>query len=78
MMAVDVSPGDEFQAGRPAPFIDPFPLGSFPVRNYDVFADGPFVSAVNYDDRPREARVGVTEWHVVLTWFEELKARVWN
>ena len=70
--------GDEFQAGRPAPLIDPFTFSIFPVRGYDVFADGSFAIAMPDDDRPPEERVGVTGLHVVLNWFEELKERVGN
>ena len=78
-MAVDVTPGDEFQAGRPARLIDPWTFGSTPVRGYDVFADGSFVIAGDgggFDDQGE--RFGATELHVVLNWFEELKERVPN
>ena len=78
-MAVSVAPGDEFQAGRPAPLIDPWTFYNLPARNYDVFADGSFVFPLRDDDGrfPRE-RYGATEFHVVLNWVEELKARVPN
>ena len=77
LLAVDVTPGDEFQAGRPAPFIDPWSLGTVQVRNYDVFTDGSFVIAV--DDEPsRLEKYGATELTVILNFFEELKRRVGN
>ena len=78
-MAVDVTPGDEFQAGRPAPLIDPWTFeGSIRVHGYDVFPDGSFVIAVADDDRSYLEQFGVTEFHVILNFFEELKARVGN
>ena len=76
-----MTPGEgyEFQAGRPAPLIDPFTFAQFPVRGYEVFADGSFVIAVGDDDgRSPEETFGATELHVVLNWFEELKERVGN
>ena len=79
LMAVDVSPGDEFQAGRPVPLIDPWNRGSQTVRQYDVFPDGSFITRGEDDDgRTFVERFGATELHVVLNWFEELKARVGN
>ncbi len=90
LMAVDVAPGDEFQAGRPVPLIDGWTFLRTPVRGYDVFADGSFVIAVQDDDNSqtggdgqsivarRLERFGATELHVILNWFEELKARVPN
>ncbi len=79
-MAVLVTPGDEFQAGRPVPFIDPWTfIGSARVRGYDVFPDGSFVGFTReYDDLSRLERFGATELHVILNFFEELKARVPN
>ncbi len=77
-MAVDVAPGDEFRAGRAAPLIDPWTFGGTPVRGYDVFPDGSFVIAVADDDRSPLEQFGVTEFHVILNFFEELKERVPN
>ena len=77
-MAVDVTPGDPFQAGRAAPFIDPWTFNLIPVRGYDVFPDGSFVIAVAEDDRSYSEQFGVTEFHVILNFFEELKERVPN
>ena len=78
LMAVDVTPGDEFQAGRAAPLIDPWTFSFTPVRGYDLFPDGSFVIAVADDDRSRLEQFGVTEFHVILNFFEVLKARVGN
>jgi len=79
LMAVDVTPGDEFQAGRPASFIDPWHGGlGQPVRTHDVFADGSFVTTVQDDDGSPLEQFGVTEFHVILNFFEELKERVPN
>jgi hypothetical protein len=76
-MAVDVTPGDEFQAGRPATLIDPWTFGMDP-RGYDVFPDGSFVTAVEGEYGSLDERFRATELHVVLNWFEELKERVGN
>ena len=75
-LAVDVTPGDAFQAGRPAPLIDPWTFSFTAVRGYDVFPDGSFVIAVTDDDRSQLEQFGVTEFHVILNFFEELKERV--
>jgi len=79
LMAVDVTPGDEFQAGRPTPLIDPWPLGQSPVRSYDIFPDGSFVTVTSVGSPPIEPeRLRATELHVILNWTEELKARLPN
>ena len=90
LMAVDVTPGDEFRAGRPAPLIDPWTSNFSPVRAYDVFSDGSFVFGVQDDDNSQTGvdqgtsvarsleQFGATELHVILNWFEELKERVGN
>lgn len=90
LMAVDVTPGDEFQVGLPAPLLDPWTFTFSPVRGYDVFSDGSFIFGVpdqdeSQSDTNAESRVakrlkqfGATELHVVLNWVEELKRRVEN
>ena len=52
LWAVDVTLGDEFQAGRSVPLIEPWTGGgTSSVRAYDVFADGSFVKRVlDYDE----------------------------
>ena len=77
-MAVDVTAGEEFQAGRPAPLIDPWTVSVGPVRGYDIFPDGPFLIFVEDDDRSYLEQHGVTEFHVILNFFEELKERMGN
>ena len=78
-MAVDVTPGDEFQAGRAAPLIEPWTFDSRPVRGYDVFPDGSFVTRLREDDDGSlDERFRATEVHVVLNWTEELRERVGN
>ena len=47
--------------------------GAYPVRNYDVTPDGERFLMVRNETPPLE---NVTELHVVLNWFEELKRRV--
>ncbi len=77
LMAVDVTPGDEFQAGRPTPHIDPWTSRNTPVRSYDIFPDGSFVTSTSVGSPPVEPeRLRATELHVILNWAEELKARV--
>jgi len=78
LVAVDVTPGDEFQAGRPAPLIDPWAFNAAPVTAYGVFPDGSFVIAVPDDDRSVLEQFGVTEFHVILNVFEVLKERARN
>jgi hypothetical protein len=81
-MAVDVTPGDEFQAGRPTPLIAPWPDGSSPVRGYDVFPNGSFVTRVADDDgRTLAERFGATELHIATNWFTDRSpgfASSWN
>ncbi len=88
-MAVDVTPGEEFQAGRPALLMDPPGyLGNNPVRGYDVFPDGSFVTLADEDSQTvgdqgaivarRLDQFGATELHVILNFFDEIKARVGN
>ena len=49
-----------------------------PLRAWDLFPDGSFVIAVADDDRSLLEQFGVTEFHVILNFFEELKQRVPN
>ena len=79
LMAVDVTPGDEFQAGWAAPLIEPWTFDSRPVRGYDVFPDGSFVTRLREDDDGSlDERFRATEVHLVLNWTEELRERVGN
>ena len=77
LMAVDVTPGNEFQVGRPASLIDPFGGGTGPVRSYDVFPDGSFTSSRQDEAAvPPLERLRATELHVVFNWFTELRERM--
>ena len=80
LVAVDVTPGvgADFQRGRPAPLIEPWTSMCAPVRAYDVFPDGSFVTTVAVDEGSPVERFKTTEIQVVLNWFEELKARGGN
>jgi len=80
LMAVDVGvgPSGGLQVDRPTPLIESWPYTNFPVRAYDVFADGSFLTRKPNDDGPREEQFRVTELHVVLNWFQEVKERVGN
>ncbi len=77
LMAVDVTPGDEFQPGRPAPLINRFEYATGPIRGYDVFPDGSFVMAPFNQESVFSSNLA-NELHVVLNWAEELKERVPN
>ncbi len=90
MVVVDVTPGDPFRVGPAESLIDPWPYGTtMPVRSHDVLADGSFIVTANADENVvgDEAPAGaislrqrnrVSEFHVVLNFFEELKERVGN
>jgi dipeptidyl aminopeptidase/acylaminoacyl peptidase len=82
MMVVDVTPGDPFRVGPAESLIDPWPYrATLPVRSYDVLADGSFIVAANADETvdgdPRQ-QTRVSEFHVVLNFFEVLKERMGN
>ena len=69
MMVVSVTPGQPFVAARPRELFDA-PYGSTTdVRNYDVDAEGRFVMVTQPVERPQR----VTQMHIVLNWFEELR-----
>ena len=73
LYAVSVTPGDEFirVAARPLLELEGF-VTSDMQANYDVHLDGRQFIFIR--DRTRDVR----EIHVVLNWFEELKAKVGN
>ncbi len=75
-MVVDVTPGADFQVGRPAPVIGWGPWIFGGVRGYDVHPDGSIVTGLEGEETYDSNRI--TELHVVLNFFEELKARVGN
>jgi Tol biopolymer transport system component len=77
MIVIDVRPGADFSAGTPRVLFDlPVELmtSAFPIAGYDASKDGGRFLFV------REVR-GVppsppSQMHVILNWFEELKAKV--
>ena len=70
MMAVEVTTGDRFSAGKPFELFSGLYLASSEKWDYDVAPDGRFIMIKTPDeDRPREI-------HVVLNWFQELEELV--
>ena len=79
VMVVEVTTGQTFSAGAPAPlFAAPYALdnaaGGAGNPNYDISPDGAQFIVVEQDS-PTGVE-GVAQITVVLNWFEELKARV--
>jgi serine/threonine-protein kinase len=68
-MAVEMSSSPRFSASRPRRLFRRAVSSTYPVRNYDVAADGRFL-ILPPPNRPTEE---VTKLHVVLNWFEELE-----
>jgi eukaryotic-like serine/threonine-protein kinase len=74
MMAVDVTIGSTFTAGRPHRLFEgPFPP-RFPLRAYDVAPDGSRFLMVGLAKSPPTPPI--TQLVVVFNWHEELKQRV--
>jgi len=67
--AAEENGSPEFSASRPRKLFRRPVSSSAPTRNYDVSPDGRFLILTPYDP-PTEK---VTELHVILNWFEELK-----
>ena len=79
VMVVEVTTGQTFSAGAPAPlFAAPYALdnagGGAGNPNYDISPDGAQFIFVEHDSATGVE--GVAQITVVLNWFEELKARV--
>ncbi len=72
MMVVSVTPGQPFVAARSRELFDAPYASMTDTRNYDVDAEGRFVMVT----KPVERAERVTQMHIVLNWFEELKQRV--
>ena len=74
LMSVSVTAGDDLRPGRPTPFIawNANLTKNFPVRSYDVMGSGSFVAVM----REEQTGLQVSQLHVVLNFFEELKVRV--
>jgi serine/threonine-protein kinase len=73
MMAVDITTDPTFTAGRPRELFREKYVSTSRLRNYDVTPDGRRFLMVQDVSPPEEV---VTELHVVLNWFEELKRLV--
>jgi hypothetical protein len=74
MMAVDVTLGTAFTAGRPRMLFERRIRGAVNTRAYDVTLDGRrFLITQPAEPRPE---LPITEMVLVQNWFEELKQRV--
>jgi len=71
LMSVAVQLRSEFQAGRPKPIFEARYEAEDGARNYDVAPDGQHFVVIRADDTPQP-----TQLHLVMNWFEELRARV--
>jgi Tol biopolymer transport system component len=69
VMAVEVSYSPRFSASRPRRLFGRPLSTTYPIRNYDVSADGRFLVLTPYVQETQQ----VTKLQVVLNWFEELK-----
>ena len=72
MMVVDVTTDGVFTPVARRELFDQSYRGSSPMRSYDTSLDGHFVM-YRRSEHPVQQ---VTEMHLVLNWFEELKQRV--
>ena len=73
MMAVNITTDPAFIAGKPRMLFEEDRYEwTFPLRSYDVAADGRFLM-LEVTEQPSER---VTQLRVVLNWFEELKRLV--
>jgi hypothetical protein len=73
MMAVAIETEPAFTAGIPKELFKGRYLQSHPLRSYDVAPDGQRFLMIRDVSQPEEP---ITEIHVVLNWFEELKRLV--
>jgi len=73
MWAVDITTEPNFSAGKPRKLFTGVHRGTDPLRNYDVAPDGQTFLMIKDD---RESEEPVTQLHVTLNWFEELKRLV--
>jgi serine/threonine-protein kinase len=71
MMAVDVTIGDTFRAGRPRQMFEADFGVTIPNRSYDVTRDATRFIVILRDDAKPAAPI--TEIVLVQNWFEELK-----
>ena len=76
LMAVPVQTGSTFDRGSPQPlFVWDYRFGGF-SRRYDVSPDGQRFLVIKAGADEAAGDVHAPQIHVVLNWFEELKARV--
>jgi eukaryotic-like serine/threonine-protein kinase len=73
MMAVDVTPGPTFGAGRPRKLFAGRYSQTVSVRSYDVTGDGNRFLMVQTDHASTDPPI--TQIVLVFNWFQELKAR---
>jgi serine/threonine-protein kinase len=73
MMAVDITTDPTFTAGRPRELFREKYVSTSLLRGYDVTADSHGFLMVRDESQPEEV---VTEFHLVLNWFDELKRLV--
>ena len=73
LMTVTISGGSELRVGRPRRLFSRRMKGSVPTKSYDVSPDGERFLIV---DAPDREFLTVTEIHLVVNWFEELKRLV--
>ncbi len=89
MMSAEVVAGANFRSNAAIPLIDPWPyyVGQ-PARSHDVLADGSFLASLTEEggnaagtltsSQQARATFKVTELHIVMNFFEELRARQQN
>jgi serine/threonine-protein kinase len=70
MWAADITTEPSFSAGKPRELFRLDFVSTNPVRNYDVTPDGQMFLMIKKGPQPDEP---VTQLHVTLNWFEELK-----
>ena len=76
MMVVNVVPGDPFVADRPRTLFERWRGPFVPVRGYDVFQDGSFVTSIAEDVEATSELP--TEVRVILNFFDAIRARLPN
>jgi serine/threonine-protein kinase len=70
LMAVPITPGDEFRSGRPQPVFTSRYESIEGARNYDILPDKQAFVAIRSEGLPDQ-----DQFNVVLNWFAEVRAR---